>query len=84
MTDSQATTVYETVSMTPEQITAANANYRAMGLSIVVIDISAFCGKLEKQSNGTWKRSQIRVPKSSDGTNPKQSAAAGAPGVHGK
>jgi hypothetical protein len=73
-------TVYETVQLTPEQIEAQNRAFAAMGVNAVVIDISPFCGKLELQSDGTYKRSQVRKPKPKKAEKPNNDEAQGHTG----
>jgi len=69
-------TVYETVEMTPDEIAAQNAAYKAMGLSCVIVDVSRFAAKLERQADGTYKRTKLSRPKATKneaGTDSKQS-----------
>ena len=64
-------TVYETVEMTGDEIRTQNAAYAAMGLSCVIVDVSRFNAKLERQADGTYKRTTIRKakgPKNETGT----------------
>lgn len=59
-------TVYETSAMTAEEITAQNATYRAMGLSCVVVDVSHFDAKMERQADGTYKRTKLTRPRAAN------------------
>lgn len=52
-------TMYETVEMTPEEIATQNAAYKAMGLPCVIVDVSRFSAKLERQTDGTYKRTKL-------------------------
>ena len=74
--------IYETLVMTPAQIAEQNAAFRAMGVDAVVLDMTPYCGKLERQKDGTFKRVQIRRLKSNDGSN-GQSGLYGKPGGPG-
>ena len=56
-------TVYETVEMAPDEIAAQNAAYKAMGLACVIVDVSRFTAKLERQPDGTYKRTKLTRPK---------------------
>ncbi len=56
-------TIYESVNLSADRIAETNAQYKAMGLSAVVIDVSGFVAKNDLQSNGTYKRSTIRKPR---------------------
>ena len=69
-------TVFETLEMTAKEIAATNAAYKAMGLNYLVIDVSRFCAKLERQSDGTYRRSLIRRSRRTNeaGTNSEQPA----------
>lgn len=52
--------VYETVSMTADQVKELNDTYAALGVNARVVDVSQFCGKWVLQSDGTYKYSAIR------------------------
>lgn len=61
-TPSPPETIYETSDMTPQEIAEENANFKAMGLSIIILDVSRFSAKLDRQDDGSYKRSTIRKP----------------------
>ena len=53
-------TIYETDKMDAAEIAATNKTYAAMGLDVVVIDVSRFTAKNERQADGTYKRTKLR------------------------
>lgn len=53
-------TIYETTEMTPDQVDSQNATYAAMGLPVRVIHVGLFSAKMERQPDGSYKRSAIR------------------------
>ena len=56
-------TMYETLEMTSREIADQNAAYRSMGLPCVIVDVSRFSAKLERQESGTYKRTKMTRPK---------------------
>ena len=53
-------TIYETDKMDAATIAATNKTYAAMGLDVVVIDVSQFTAKNDLQPDGTYKRTKMR------------------------
>ena len=69
-------TIYETDCMDADEIEMTNRNYRAMGLDVVVIDVSKFTAKNERQPDGTLRRTKLRKSRRANETptNPGQPA----------
>ncbi len=52
--------VYETASMTADQVRLMNEHYAAAGVSAVLVDVSQFSGKWTLQPDGTYKYAACR------------------------